>query len=197
MKAIFSQKASTASTKPGGRQRIEPLAADQVHVSLALAAIFLRQRVQSQVSGPDRDRQFTLEDARHFEHAPLGLEIEAVAGLHLEGGDALGHQALDSHRRSGNQRFGVGDSGSVDRCLNSAAAARYVLVGCAAETLLEFLDAIAAVHEVCVAVDQARRHPQAPAILDRDASGRRQTLGLGSGADPGDTVALHGQRGAF
>ena len=194
---MFSQNASTASTRPAPTERFEPGPARLVDVAPAVLEIFLRQRVQAQIGRPDRHRQIALERARHFQQAPFARKIQSVAGLHFDGGNPFGHQPLRAHRSRCTQLGGIRGAGGVDGRLDAATGARDVLIGNAAQPLLELIDTIAAVDQVRVAIDEPRRHPQAAAILDRNILCRGPASAFGGRADPGDALALHRERIAF
>ncbi len=123
------------------------------------------------------------EPPRRAQLPRLGLELEAVARLDLDGGDALGDQRIEARQGGGHQLVLGRRPRRLHRGENAAAGARDLLVAGAGQPQLELVRAIAPEHQVRVAVDQARRHP-APAEID--PLGRLQRRHVGPRAHPGD-----------
>ena len=146
--------------------------------------------MQAQERGLDRDGQVARQRTSDLQHAPLGGEVETIARLHLEGGDALGHEAPRPHSRGRGQGVEIRLPGRIDGGLNAAAGTRDLLIGHAAKPLLELRDPIAAVDQVSMAIDEARRHPQTFGLLDGDPAGSCTSARLFAGTDPGNTLAF-------
>ena len=95
------------------------------------------------------------------------VDVEAVARLDLDRGDAAAHQraraaAATASTSSSSEAARVALTVESD----AAAGAGDLLIGRAFEPLLELARAVAAEDEMGVAVDQARRHPGAAERLD-------------------------------
>jgi hypothetical protein len=76
-----------------------------VDVVVGAARVFRRQRVGAEEGGADVHRQQFAHAARHAQHLRFRRQVEAVAGLDLERGHALGQQGRDA-RRALAQQFG-------------------------------------------------------------------------------------------
>ena len=100
------------------------------------------------------------------QHAPLGGEVEAVAGLDLDRGDAAGLEAGEPPPRRCQQLVLAGSAGGGDGGPDPATPSRDLGVGDALQAQLELVRPVAAEDEMGVAVDQPRRHPGAGEILD-------------------------------
>ena len=147
--------------QPVRGQRGKPRSADLIDEALTLRREFGRQRVQAEKCFLDRYGQILAELPRHLERAALGRQFQSIARFDLDGRDAFRHQALEPRRRRFVQRFLRRRASVAHGRLDAAARSRNLLIGCAAESLLELRDTIAAVDQVRVAVDQARRDPLA------------------------------------
>jgi hypothetical protein len=110
------------------------------------------------------DLALPTELARSSQLPRLSLELEAVAGLDLDAGHALGEQRFEPRARCRYQlRFGSGARGAYSRH-DPAARARDRLVALAVQAPLEFRSAVARVDQVCVTVDETRRDQPARAV---------------------------------
>jgi hypothetical protein len=78
--------------QPFGGQHGQHLAADQVDVVAAAAFVLGRQRVRAEERRAHGHAEGAREPARHPQLLALVLERQAVAGLDLDGADALGQQ---------------------------------------------------------------------------------------------------------
>ena len=96
--------------------------------------------------------------------AALGVEFEAVTGLDLDGGDAFGDQGVEPRQRRRDKFVGACLARGLHGRDDAAAGARDFFVAGSGETLLELVGAIAAVNQMGMTVDQARRDPAAGAI---------------------------------
>ena len=141
------------------------------------------------------ERQLAAEAARDAQAPRLVLEAEAVAGLDLERGDAFGHQHPCTRGGKSVQLRIAGRARRRDGRADAAAGAGDVLVARAFEAQLELARAVAAVDQVGMAVDQARRHERAAEVVlgaDREPAGRVAELAFG--ADPAQGLAVDEQR---
>jgi hypothetical protein len=179
------------------RDRRQHLLADEVDIGILVAARFRRERMRAEEGRDDRDRPRAAETARRAQRAHLGVEVEPVAGLHLDRRAALGDEMIEARQRFAEERVLGCRPGRLDRGHDAAAGAGDLLVGRAFQAKLEFVRAVAAVNEVGVTVDEARRDPAALAIdpLPRVKT-RRQFGCLSRKGDPpvngGDGAALDG-----
>ncbi len=153
-----------------GGERGQHLVADQRHVVGAAIGVLRRQRMQAEKTGAHADAELAAESARHAQHAPLAVEIQPVTGLDLQRGHAVGKQRPCTRQRLRQQLFLAGGAGGVDGGNDAAAGARDLLVAGAVETQVELLRAIAAEHQMRVAVDQARRDQRTVERFDHPAS---------------------------
>ena len=78
---MFSQNASTASTRPAAASVSQPRAANLIDETGAVRGELARQRMQAQECVLDRHGELGAKIPRHLEHAPFGRELEPVAGL--------------------------------------------------------------------------------------------------------------------
>ncbi len=165
---MFSQKASTASTSPARREGLEPWAADLLDEARAGPARIpgAAHAGRDRSCGPRPEAVGPSSRATSSMRA-LRAQIQSVAGLHLDRGDALGISRRARYRRRRSEFGRVGRAGGIDGRLNAAAGAGDLLVRRAAQPLLEFLDSVAAVHQVGMAIDEPRRDPQPAAIHGR------------------------------
>ena len=167
--------------------------ADGVDVLVLAAFEFRRQRMRAQAGGAHRQAQ-PGELARHPQALRLVRQRQAVAGLHLQRGQPLGHQRAGARRRQRPQRLLVGGARRGDGGADAAAGAGDLLIGRALQAQLEFRRSLAAVDQVRVAVDQPGRHQRAAEVVrvgDAVAPLGRQ---LRRGADPAQLLSLDQQR---
>ena len=112
----------------------------------------------------DRDRPLAAEATGGRELPHLGLGVEAIAGLDFDGGHALADQRIEPRQRA----HGKVGLARLPRCRDgrddATAGARDLFVACALEAQLEFMRAVAAIDEMGVAIDEARRNPAARAV---------------------------------
>ena len=133
----------------------EDLIADEVEVAGAVVLELRRQGMGAEIGGHHVHRAPLGELARHLQHLHLGVAVQPVAGLDLDGGDALGQQRVQPPQGGGGKvglRFGPGHPhGGGD----AAAGLGDLGIGDAGEALLELVGPAAAIDEMGVAVDQA------------------------------------------
>ena len=153
---------------------------DGVDVGIRALDELRRQRVRGQVGGAHLDPQLLAHPPRHPQHPPLAVEIQAVAGLDLQRGDAVGGQRARAGQRFGQQLVLAGRAHRLHRRHDAAAGAGDVLVAGALQALLELAGAVAGEHQVGVAVDQTRGDQAAAQVDDR----------------AGQAVGVRGQAGA-
>ena len=155
------------------------------------ALVFRRCCVGGKPGGLDPDGTKRGKASRCPQHLQLGLDIEAIAGLDLDGGDAFGHQGVEARQRGLDQLIlAQRIRGRYGRD-NAASGARDFLVGRALQPHLEFLRAAAAIDEMGMAVDQRRGYQPSAAIdLFETGAAFRQTS-LGTGMD--DAAILYGK----
>ena len=167
MKAMRSQKASTASARPSAASAGIISSATRVDIGVAVvaripAAAHARREsvVRTAIGRCSPSRRATRE------RLALGVEFEPVAGFDLDRGDAFGDQRVEP-AQARREKFVLARRARRAHGRDDAAAgARDLLVARAGEPQLEFVGAIAAVDEMGVAVDQPGRDPAAFAIDD-------------------------------
>ena len=91
-KPMPSQNASTASTRPSACSRGSQ-SHDRVDVVVGVARELRRQRMRGQVGRAHRDAERLADAARDAQHLAFVVEVQAVAGLDLERGHAVGAAA--------------------------------------------------------------------------------------------------------
>ncbi|MCY1415763.1 hypothetical protein D9M71_312560 [compost metagenome] len=170
------------------------LRADQLDVGIAAAGVLLRQGVGAEQGGDHPYRQFRAEAAGDAQDLQLVLEGEAVAGLDLHGGHAVGEQRFEARAGQGEQLVLGGGAGGAHGAEDAAAGAGDLGVAGALKTLLELAGAVAGVHQVGVAVDQPGG--QQPAAPGQAGAGDAGFVQLGHRAEQGDAAVLdqHGHR---
>ncbi len=126
----------------------------------------------------------------------LGGELEPVARLHLNRGDAFGDQRIEARQRLAQELVLARGARRVDRGDDAASGARDLLIAGAGEPHFELAGAIAGVDEMGVAVDQRGSDPAAVAFDDvrPRAPGDGQ---IGLWADEGDAAVARCDRAAL
>ena len=146
--------------------------------------------MRAEEGGNDVHRCIAPDPARGAQLAQLGVDVEAVARLDLDGGDPFGEKGPQSIEGERGQAVLVRLPGRLHRRQNAAAAARDLFVGHAFEALLELRGTAPRVHEVGVAVDEPRRDPGSTRIVPEHV--RRDRLGQSiHRTHPGDALARH------
>ena len=174
------------------RQRRQHLVADQRHVVGAPIRELRRQRVQAQETGAHADAQLAAESTRHAQHAAFAVQLQAVAGLDLQRGHAVGEQGAGARQGLRVKAVLAGGTGGLDGGGNAAAGARDFLVTGAVQTQVEFVGAIAAEHEMGVAVDQTGRDQGAVERFHFVGQRHGRVRQLVHPPQPGDAPVLHG-----
>ncbi len=75
----------------------------QTVVEVGVGVEVVRDGVGAEEGGADADRAHAGDGAGDAQHAELGVAVEAVAGLDLDGGDAFGDQRVDAGEGAGEQ----------------------------------------------------------------------------------------------
>ena len=130
--------------------------------------------------------------AYHPEHPQLLLHGEAVAALHLHGGDPAREQATRAGHRAPHQRLVRGGARRPDRGEDSPARPGQALVARARREAGELLAPAPVVveHQVGVAVDEAGRDQASPGVDLARLLQIGHLLEIRVRADPGDPPAL-------
>jgi len=116
-----------------------------------------RQCMRAQIRGTHRDAERLADAARDAQHLALVLDVQAVAGLDLQRGHAVGRARQRLREQLVFARGAHGAHGRED----APTGARDLLVTRALQTQFELMCAIASENDVCMAVDQCRRDPAA------------------------------------
>ena len=146
-----------------GGERGQHRVADMRHVGVAVRE-FRRQGVGAQEGGGDGDGAQVGEAARGAELLALVGEAEAVAGLDLHRGDALGDERVEAGQGGRDKLVLGGRARGFHRRDDAAATPRDLLVGGAREAQFELARAVSRVDKMRVAIDEARRDPAALAV---------------------------------
>ena len=129
--------------------------ADSIYVAISIHSAWHCMRAQK--AGHNANRALLAQSAGHAQHLELGIAVQTVAGFDLEGGHALRDERIDPGK-CGSQQFGLA---CTTRCCDGrndpAARACDLFVTRAVQPHFEFAGAVAAVHDVCVAINQGRR----------------------------------------
>ena len=163
-----------------------------VDVGVGAARVLRWDGVGAEEARAHPDRPLAGDAARGTQHRELGVDVEAVAGLDLDGRDPLGDQRIDAGEGAGEERLGGRLPGRFDGGEDAAAGPRDLLVAHPLEPHLELARAVAAVDEVRVTVDQRRGDKPAVEVAPRP----RCTVGgqyLRRPA-PGDATTVQGYR---
>jgi hypothetical protein len=198
VKPMPSQNASTAVGQPGGRDQRDDRITDEIDIGIG-AAGFGRQRVCAEQGRDDVDRTLHAELACGAQLLAFIGEIEPVARFDLDGGDALGEQRIEP-RQGLRHQFGLGRGARRrDGRDDAAAGAGDVLITRTRQPQFEFMRAVAAMHQMRVAVDQPRRDPAAVAVMDIERVEPRRCIGNATCIDnaaikAGDQRVTHRRR---
>jgi len=164
-----------------------------IDVVIRAAREFRRQRVRAEERRVDGHGITLAQLPRDTQHLALALQVEPVAGFDFDGRHAFGEHRFEPRRRLTEERCLVGGTRRTDRRHDAAAQLRDRFVAHARETLREFVGALAAVHEMRVAIDEPRRHPRAAQLFTRP--GRILRGQLARRAEPRNAAVLDGDRG--
>ena len=144
----------------------QDVAADLVDVIVGATGELRWQRVRREQGGGDVHAAHVRAGklARDAQLFALVFQRKAISRLDLDGGHAFVHQRVEPGQRLGHQLLVGGDAG-LSHCRHDAATlSGDGLVTHALQSLLEFMRAIAGVHQVRVAVDETGCDQPAPAV---------------------------------
>ena len=136
------------------------------------------------------DGNLGIDGCGNPQHLRFGGDVEAVAGLHLDGGrTGTEHAARPGGRCRDQLGFGRGP-GRRHRGQDPASGSQDLLVALPAEAAPEFLCPVSGEHDMGMGVDEAG-DDGAPATVElREGGGTRRHLGPPT--DPRDAAALDG-----
>jgi hypothetical protein len=169
----------------GGNRRHHDIA-DRIDVAWSVVRHLRRHDMRIETTGAYRDAAFAAEPTVGAKLATLGLQVQTVAGFDFDGGDAFADQRVEArqgeHRKFVLARLARGP----DRRHDAAAGARDLRIIDTGEALLELVRPVAAVDEMGVTIDQARRDPASLAIdpLGAVPAGRQIGIRAGEGNAP-------------
>src|SRR5690606_26236732 len=141
---------------------------------------------------PDAER--LADPARDPQHPALTVEIQAVAGLDLQCGHAIGHERPCPRQRTREQGILVRGPGRAHGGDDAAAVARDFLVAGAVQALLELAGAVAGEHQVRVTVHQPGRDPAAVGLDHFRGERVDRARQFRTRPDPGDAAVAPGER---
>ena len=167
-----------------GRDHLE---ADEVDVTIGVARELGRQSVGAKEGRDDADVPQLAQAARGAKRLQFMLKREAVAGLDLDGGDALGDQGVEAGQGLGDKLVFGGCARGGHGGNDATPGAGNLFVARALQPQFELMGAVAAVDQVGVGIDQARGDPAALAI---DGVGSVELGGLGLWAGVEDPAVL-------
>ena len=163
-----------------------------VEIGVGAAAVLRGDRVGAEEARAHPHRTLGGDSTGRAQHGELGLDIEAVARLDLDGRDALCEQRIDPGKGAGKERVRSCLPGRFDGGEDPAAGPGDVLVAHPLEPHLELARAVAAVHDMGVAVDQRGRDQTALQVAPRP--GRVVVGHRIRPPAPGDASAVHRHR---
>ena len=143
--------------QPLGRDGIEHRSCDERGVVARTALVFRRHGMGAEEGGADSDGPLAADPARDAQLLEFRLLLQPVAGLDLDGGDALGQQRGEAPGGGGEERILARLARCLDGGEDAAAGPRDLLIGRALETKLELMRPVAAIDEMGVAIDQSGR----------------------------------------
>ena len=138
------------------------------------------------------DLALAAESAGGAQRLGLGHEVETIAGLDLDRGDAFGDQGIEPRQRLRDKLILARRARRLHGRDDAAAGARDLLVACAFEPQFEFMRAVAAIDEMSVAIDQSRRDPAA--VEPYRLAGLPTVGKFPFGPDEGDPAVFRGHR---
>lgn len=167
--------------EPLVRNRGQDIFHDQRDEGVLVALGLRRQGMGGKTGGAHRRRPFFAEPARGAQRFHLVVEIEPVARLDLDSGDAFRQQGVEPRQRLADQLVLAGGAERPHRRHDAAAGAGDLLIGGARQPHLELRSAVADMDQMGMAVDQSRRDPAAFAIDRLGPARRRGQPGFRSG----------------
>ncbi|MCY1504277.1 hypothetical protein D9M68_384420 [compost metagenome] len=180
--------------QPFAGQGRQHLVADVRDVVVGAAGVLRRQGVGGQAGGAHRERQGFAQAPGDAQHLALAGQVQAVAGLHFQGGDAIAQQLARAPGGALQQLVLAGLAGGAHRAGDAAALGGDLGIADAFQALLELAAAVAAEHQVGVAVDQPRGEPGAFEVDFDIVGNRRQFIAR---ADPLDAPGIGDQHRVF
>jgi hypothetical protein len=169
----------------GGKHRV----ADEIEIAVAVVPEFRRQGMSTQIAGHHIHRPPLPERAGDAEHLDLGVLVEAVPRLDLDGGYALGQQRVEPLESRGRQVSLRRGPRGAHRRGDAAPGPGDLGIGDARQPLLEFIGPAAAIDQVGVAIDEPRGG-EAPLAIQGLVTRRS----LKARANPCDPAALDQHR---
>jgi hypothetical protein len=157
-----------------------------LHVVIGAAGIFGRHGMRAEEGGAHIHAELRADPARHRSMRASLSEVEAVAGLDLDRADAIGEQRSCARQRGCEQPVFVQRTRGAHGRNDATTLACDLFVGGALQAALGFDRAVAAEHQVGVAIDQRRRDPVTAASRTSRASVGRRPGQLRARAEPGD-----------
>ena len=151
--------------QPFARHGRDHLARHQVHVLRAAGAVVHGILVGAHEGGRQADGLLLRQLADGAQHLQLGLDVQAVAALHLGRGRAVREHRRQARARGRHQLVLGGGARGGHRLDDAAASGGDLRVGGARQPALQLVAAIAREHQVRVGIDEAGHH--------RAARGRR------------------------
>jgi len=128
--------------------------------------VFDGRRMGAEIGGDDPHWANLLKSSGSAQHFQLRLDIEAIAGLDLDGGDTFRDQCVEPRQRGFDQSFDGERVGRLHGGDDAAAGTRNLFIGRALEAHLEFARPVAAIDDMRVAIDEAGCDPTSLKIGD-------------------------------
>ena len=162
---VFAERIDRVG-EPLGSDLRHHLLADEVDVGATPARELRRQGMGAQEGRRHGHRASFGEPSGGPQHGALGLEVEAVTRLDLDGGDTLGAQCVEPGKGRSHQGFETGLACGAHRGEDAVSGLQQVFVARPLEARLELVGPLAPVDQVGVAVDETRRDPAALQVAD-------------------------------
>src|SRR3546814_20796200 len=135
---------------------------------LLFVFFFFKQKTAYEMRISDWSSDVCSSDLQHLH---LVLEGQAVAGLDLDGGHALGREVAQAGQGGGVECVHARLAGLLDGVADAAAGARDLVVGGAGQAKLEIAGPVAAVDQMRGAVDEAGGEPGAAGHVGSEERG--------------------------
>ncbi|MCY1301643.1 hypothetical protein D9M70_512670 [compost metagenome] len=157
---------------------------------VAVAALVVcGRRMRGEVAGDDADRAERFQLAGGAQHVELSRHIEPVTGLDFDRRNTFGKKRVEPWQSAFHELVDAQRIGRFHRGNDATAGPCDLFIGGAFEPHLELAGAVAAVHEMRMAIDEGRRQDAAFAVNRFEAAcevGRQIAIGTRKSDPPID-----------
>ena len=167
-----------------------------LHPAVGIVTALRWHLVRRKAGGMEIDRVPACGLSDDLEHPDLGVEIEPVTGLGLEGGGSVEEKGVEAGEGRNEQLFEARRPGGPHRGVDASARAGDLHVGLAAKAAVELVLPRSRPHWMGVGIDKPGKH--ATAIGIEHPFGRCKTsVVLGLVADEGDHAIITADDGSL